>query len=233
MQLFYSTNINGQLITLPEDESHHCIKVLRKMVGDRIHVVDGLGNLYSAEISLAHPKECLLKIHVMENHFEKRNTRIHIAISPTKNQDRIEWFLEKVVEVGVDEISFIQCENSVRRKVKMERCQRIIVSAMKQSIKAYRPTLNAIKKFEDFMGQTNDSEKFIGYLAEEDPQHLGKAAQRNGDYLMCIGPEGDFTHSEIELAKLRGFQCVSLGQSRLRTETAGILSAMILNGINE
>nr|WP_155184470.1 16S rRNA (uracil(1498)-N(3))-methyltransferase [Fulvivirga lutimaris] len=229
--MFYEPNVSGEQFILNEEESRHCIKVLRKKPGDNITIIDGKGSFITTQIVDANPKKCLLK--VLEFKAESiKDFYIHIAIAPTKNIDRIEWFIEKSVEIGIDEISFINCQNSERRHLKMERLEKKAISAMKQSIKASLPKLNEIQSFKDFINVKDDSAKFIGFVDMDNPDHLIHKAQKSSEYLMLIGPEGDFTLDEVELALTKGFQKISLGQSRLRTETAGITACCIFNMIN-
>ncbi|MEQ9660273.1 16S rRNA (uracil(1498)-N(3))-methyltransferase [Fulvivirga sp.] len=231
MHLFYEPNVSGDQFILNEEESRHCIKVLRKKAEDNITIIDGKGNFITAQILDAHPKKCQVK--VIETQAENpRKFYIHIAIAPTKNVDRIEWFIEKSVEIGIDEISFINCQNSERRLIKMDRIEKKAISAMKQSLKATMPKLNDIQSFKDFINTENNSDKFIGFVDMDNPHHLVHKAQKSSKYLMLIGPEGDFTLEEVALALNNGFQKISLGQSRLRTETAGISACCLFNMIN-
>ena len=231
MQLFYEPNVSGDQFILNEEESRHCIKVLRKKQGENITVIDGNGNFITTQILDANPKKCLLKVLEIQSENPK-DFYIHIAIAPTKNIDRIEWFVEKVVEIGTDEISFISCQNSERKQIKMDRIEKKAISAMKQSIKANLPKLNDIQSFKDFINTEWKSEKFIGFVDMANPDHLVHRAQKSSKYLILIGPEGDFTLDEVGLAVNRGYNKISLGQSRLRTETAGITACCILNLVN-
>ena len=226
MQLFYSNQINDDVIILSEDEAKHCIKSIRKEVGDEIRVVDGNGNLYITELIATDKKICKLRVKEINKELGKRNNYVHIVIAPTKNLSRIEWFVEKAIEIGVDEISFINCENSERNTVKLNRIERIAISAMKQSIKAYLPKINDVQPFSTLIQKCTEENKFIGYLGEK-CRTLSSIKPNNA--CMLIGPEGDFTKNEISHAKQFGFEIVSLGDRRLRTETAGIVSCMILN----
>ncbi len=231
MQLFYEPNASGDQFILNEEESRHCIKVLRKKVGDKISIIDGKGNFYTCQIIEANPKKCLLKsIEVISE--EQKNFYIHIAIAPTKNIDRIEWFVEKAVELGIDEISFLLCQNSERRQLKLERIEKKTISAMKQSLKATLPKLNELQNFDAFIKANNGSDKFIGFVDMDNPNQLYMQARRGSNYLMLVGPEGDFTIDEVQLAINNGFKKISLGKSRLRTETAGIAACCFLNMIN-
>ena len=226
MQLFYSNQINDDIIILSEDEAKHCIKSVRKEAGDEIRVVDGNGNLYITELIATDKKICELRVKETSKELGKRTNYVHIAIAPTKNLSRIEWFVEKAIEIGVDEISFIDCENSERNIVKLKRIERIAISAMKQSIKAYLPKINDMQSFSTLISNCTEGNKFIGYLGEK-CRTLSSIKPINT--CMLIGPEGDFTKNEISNAEKYGFEIVSLGDRRLRTETAGIVSCMILN----
>jgi 16S rRNA (uracil1498-N3)-methyltransferase len=233
MQLFYLPGINEGIRQLTEEESMHCIRVLRMKEKDRIKIVDGQGGFYSAEIVKADPKKCQFEIIETTRDFGKRNYKIHIAIAPTKNSERTEWFLEKAVELGVDEISFIKTEHSERKHLNPERLKKIAVSAMKQSVKAYLPIIHDLVTFKEFIINTKESQKFVAHLEAGEKKHLKSAAIAKGEYCILIGPEGDFSPSEIELSMKNKFIPVTLGQSRLRTETAGIAACHILNLINE
>jgi 16S rRNA (uracil1498-N3)-methyltransferase len=230
MQLFYSTDIIDGRIQLSKTESHHCIRVLRKSVDDIVMVIDGVGNLYTTKLIDLDPQKSILEITDTQKDYGKRRNYIHIAIAPTKSVDRLEWFIEKVVEIGIDAITLIQCKHSERTKIKMERCEKIILSATKQSLKAFLPTLNPLVEFDQFITE-NHSEvgKSIGYLGSEDSILLSDHHDGKQSHLVCIGPEGDFSTGEVQLAMKNGFQCVTLGDSRLRTETAGVVASTLIN----
>lgn len=232
MQLYYSDNIINGKIILSEDEAHHCLTVLRKRRGDVIEVVDGKGGWYKTIIENENIKECNLKIISQKNNYGKTNHHIHIAIAPTKSHDRLEWFIEKTVEIGIQEITFLNADNSHRKDVKMSRINKVALSAMKQSFKAYLPHFNPIVPINDFISKANMANKYIGCFAE-DRSLLQKIVPANQEYCVIIGPEGDFSLDEIDFAKEYGFQTISLGSSRLRTETAGIVACHTLNILNE
>lgn len=232
MHIFYSPNIDENNFHLDEEESRHAVKVLRMREHEPVMVVDGKGGFYKAEISEADPKKCRLKILYSEKEFGKRDFFIHIAIAPTKNIDRIEWFVEKSVEIGVDRISFVQCQRSERKHMNADRIEKIAVSAMKQSLKAYLPEISEMMPLKSFLKSNLEGLRFIGHLEEGEKKELQHAAIRKGDYCILIGPEGDFSPEEIALAKAAGFMPVSLGPGRLRTETAGMVACHILNLIN-
>lgn len=227
MRLFYDSSIESNPI-LDETEAKHATKVLRLGVGDNIQVVDGLGNLFTCKITEANKRECKLAILEKES-FQKPEKHIHIAIAPTKNQDRIEWFVEKCIEIGVQEITFLNCKRSERSKMNKERIERIAVSAMKQSLKYWMPTINDLVDFKPFLNTCNDSSKMIAHLNEGERHYISSIQHTQPSYCMLIGPEGDFTDQEVHQAIQAGFVPVSLGESRLRTETAGMVSCVQLN----
>lgn len=224
MHIFYTPDVQGESYTLSEAESKHCVKVLRLSEGDTINLVDGKGGLYQAEIALAHPKKCQLAVKQTKKAFEKKSYYLHIAIAPTKSINRFEWFLEKATEIGIDEISPLLTQNSERTVLKTERLQKIITSAMKQSVKAYRPKLNQIQRYIDFLNSSANynTAKLIATCNDTNKVPLKDVCTNPSELLILIGPEGDFSPDEIELAIKNRFQPVSLGSSRLRTETAGI-----------
>ncbi len=232
MQLFYEPNILTQPY-LNDDDSKHCIKVLRNKVGDTINLVDGNGHWVMAKIVNTNFKNIKLDIQSIVNEYNKSDYYIHIAIAPTKNTDRIEWFLEKAVEIGVDEITFIQTQKSERKELKLNRLEKIAVAAMKQSKKAYLPKINPLVKFSEFLKQDYiNFEKYVAFVDVENEKYLHKLANKMSHYLVLIGPEGDFSKDEIESLKKKEFHCISLGNSVLRTETAGIYVCNVLNMIN-
>lgn len=227
MRLFYDPAIASNPV-LAEAEAKHATKVLRLGVGDAIQVVDGLGNLFTCKITEVNKRDCQLAI-LEKTTYPKPEKHIHIAIAPTKNQDRIEWFVEKCIEIGVQEITFLNCTRTERNKLNMERINRIAVSAMKQSLKYWMPTINELVDFKSFMGSCSDSSKMIAHLNEGERYFVHTIQHPQPSYCMLIGPEGDFTDEEVELAIQSGFTPVSLGESRLRTETAGMVSCVQLN----
>lgn len=233
MHLFYVPNISGAEVILDETESKHAIRVLRLQTGDLVQIVDGTGGLFKAEIADANPKKCKLAIIESEWNFGKRNFHLHIAIAPTKNNERLEWFLEKATEIGIGEITPLISERSERKTVNPERLEKILVSAMKQSVKAYLPRLNSPQSFKELVKQPSNGKKFIAYIEEKQSVHLKNVVGKNDNVLVLIGPEGDFSPAEVQLALQNGFQPVSLGDSRLRTETAGIVACHIVNLAND
>ena len=232
-QYFYSTNIGNDFIILPEAEAHHALKVLRKKVGDTILIVDGKGSIYESTFENEDFHNCKLRINIKYRDNDMVNSGIHIAIAPTKSHDRLEWFIEKSVELGIQEISFIATGNSERKNIKLNRIKKNAISSMKQSLKSRLPIINDIVPFRTFLNKCINSQKFIAYLDEKESPHLFKLATKDQDICVLIGPEGDFNPLEIENAKGLGFKRVSLGPSRLRTETAAIAACHILNLINQ
>jgi len=223
MSLFYVPSLSSGLV-LPEEESQHAVKVLRLQVGDEITVVDGAGGFYTAEIINPHPKHCTFEITRTILEYAKRNYRLHIAIAPTKNIERLEWFIEKATEIGIDEITPIICRFSERKIIKAERLEKIIVSASKQSVKAYFPKLNPLCTFDELIKNHHATQKFIAHCYDDNKKQFQSVIQKSSDILILIGPEGDFSKEEVEKAISVGFIPVSLGNSRLRTETAGVVA---------
>ncbi len=198
--------------------------------GDDIQITDGQGVFYQAQIVSIDSKKCVFKINAHEK-IPAKNFRIHIAIAPTKNTDRIEWFVEKAVEIGVHEISFILCKNSERKVLNLDRIEKIAVSAMKQSQQPWMPILHPLQSLRDILTQPAD-EKFICYVDSTNPIHLKAIAKPNKNYLVLIGPEGDFANEELNAALQAGFEKVSLGENRLRTETAGLVASQAFQFVN-
>ena len=232
-QFFYSDHVFDETIILPEDEAYHALKVLRKHQGDIIVAVDGKGGWYETILETDKIQNCKLKIVDKKEEFGKSNHYIHIAMAPPKSHDRAEWFVEKAVELGIQEISFVFTQCTERNNIKLNRIKKRAVSSMKQSLKAYLPNINDILSIGDFVETCNNSEKYVGYLGDEHTKFLSKSAKPDNNYCVLIGPEGDFMPEEVNLALSCGFQPISLGKSRLRTETAGIAACHILNIINE
>lgn len=213
---------------LDEEDSRHCVKVLRKNPNDIIHIVDGKGGLYECKITKSNDKKCEFRIVSEQKDFQKRDIYLHIAIAPTKNTDRIEWFIEKCVEIGIDEISLILTNHSERKFQKKERLEKIAISAMKQSLKAYLPKINDLVDFNAFLKTVTQKQKLIAHLSDN-ALPLVKTIKPNSSYCLLIGPEGDFSANEVLEAQKADFQLVTLGNSRLRTETAGIVACTIFN----
>lgn len=201
-------------------------------IGETLHLTDGNGNLYEGQILAQDIKNCPVMLTSVTPDYGKRPFRLHMAVAPTKNIARFEWFLEKATEIGIDEITPLFCEHSERVQIRIDRLQKIIVSAAKQSIKAYLPVLHEPTKFGDFIRLNHPSSRFVAYVEEHQTLHL-KTAYQSGDCTVLIGPEGDFSKKEMSEAFYQGFKPVSLGPSRLRTETAAIVACHIINIANE
>ncbi len=227
MNLFFCREIENGFAVFDEEESAHCIRVLRMRTGEEIFFVDGEGNFYSGSMEDANAKKCVIKIKEKKEFFGKRNYWLHVAIAPTKNIDRFEWFLEKATEIGIDEITPLICQRSERREIKTERLNKVLLSAMKQSLKAYLPKLNAAVSFEKFISGSLSGKKFICSMNTE--AHLKSVLEKNSRTIILIGPEGDFTEQEIASATKNEFNSVSLGESRLRTETAGVVACSVVS----
>lgn len=234
MNLFYATEILFPIHTLSEEESKHCTRVLRLTTGDKIFITDGKGTLCEAMIIKSSSKASIVEIVTKMQEYGKRDFNLCIAIAPTKNAERFEWFLEKSTEIGIDEIIPLICRFSERKKIRPERLNKVILSAMKQSQKAYLPTLNTTQQFKEFITKPFPGDKFIAYCSSEpDKNLLSKVVRQGQDVLILIGPEGDFSGEEVDMAITEGFIPVSLGESRLRTETAGIVACHTINLINQ
>lgn len=231
MNLFYQPLLAQGILHLDADESRHVVKVLRKKQGDRITLTDGKGFFYEATIDHPDPRECTF---VISKKFQERpkNFIIHIAISPTKNADRMEWFVEKAVELGIDEITLLECDHTERQHLKIDRLEKMAISAMKQSLKAKLPAIHPLARFRDLVQAASSVEKYIAHVDNENPNHLKNLVSTGSSYLVLIGPEGDFSNEEVKLAENHGFKKISLGPSRLRTETAGLAACLILNLAN-
>ncbi|MDR2843348.1 MAG: 16S rRNA (uracil(1498)-N(3))-methyltransferase [Candidatus Symbiothrix sp.] len=232
MLLFYAPDIL-QSSELPEQESQHCIRVLRKQTGDVIEITDGKGCFYQARIEDAHPKHCKINIITTIQARPSWKNWIEIAIAPTKNVERIEWFAEKAVEIGINKITFLKTRFSERKELKTDRIQKILISAMKQSEKAVLPELQAMTDFKQLMKQSFDGQKLIAHCYPGEKTLLSKAYQSNQNVLILIGPEGDFSREEVDLALSNGFQSISLGESRLRTETAALTACQTIHIVNQ
>ncbi|MBT6673571.1 MAG: 16S rRNA (uracil(1498)-N(3))-methyltransferase [Lentimicrobiaceae bacterium] len=232
MNLFYSSNINVPQTVLGVEESKHIIRVLRKTENDEILFTDGKGFFYECRITDANPKRCVIEVINKEEGMDIYGCKLHIAIAPTKNITRLETFLEKATEIGIQDITPLICHQSERKEVKIERLQKIIISAMKQSLKSKLPKLNNAIKFEQFVKNDFLGQKFIAYIDNGVKMQLSDCMKPNEDTLILIGPEGDFSKEEVKLATSLGYIPVSLGKSRLRTETAGIVACHTVSMIN-
>ncbi|MEO1260578.1 MAG: 16S rRNA (uracil(1498)-N(3))-methyltransferase [Bacteroidota bacterium] len=234
--MFYTHTIVGDVAYFDEIELRHCIQVLRKKPGDEILFTDGAGSIYNGRIISAGKKEFLAQIMSSEEQKKELTNDLHVAIAPTKNIDRFEWFLEKATEMGIAEITPVICKNSERRRIRPERLEKILLSAMKQSFRSFLPTLNPLVQYEEFIRSIEtgtELDRFIAHCHADNLPHLFHNSQSNKSVLVMIGPEGDFDLQEIEMARKSGFVPVSLGPSRLRTETAGIAAVHIINLKNQ
>lgn len=230
MELYFGKSADGKNIVLDEEELHHLIRVRRAAKGDAIDVCDGQGNFYRAVIKEIGKRDCEVEI-ISSNPVAPPPHRLHLVIAPTKSIDRIEWLLEKATEIGVSEISFIQCRRSERKEIRIDRMEKIVLSAMKQSLKAYLPVIHPMKTIADFLNHLNESgARFICTMDAE--EHLSDQKLKQ-DCIIMIGPEGDFHPDETALSLTKGFQKVSLGKERLRTETAALVSCMVYNLANK
>ncbi len=232
MNLFYTPNIIEPSTTLPEEESKHIVRVLRKSDGDIVFFTDGLGYIYKCVIIDASPKKCIINVLEKTIGDDNRDFKLHIAIAPTKNISRFEWFLEKSTEIGIDQVTPIICYHSERKDVKVLRLNKVITSAMKQSLKSNHPILNEKKSFKELISVPFEGEKFIAYIDSEVTLELSKAYSRSKNVLILIGPEGDFSKQEVDEAIALGFVPVRLGKARLRTETAGVVACHTVSLVN-
>ncbi|MBQ8939930.1 MAG: 16S rRNA (uracil(1498)-N(3))-methyltransferase [Paludibacteraceae bacterium] len=235
MYLFYCPDIETKQ-TLSEEESGHCVRVLRYSVGDEILITDGKGTTYTARITNPHPKHCDFEILSREKQEPHHHFHLHIAVAPTKNIERLEWAVEKCVEIGVDEITPLLCRFSERKQLRTDRLEKIILSAAKQSLTPYLPVLHELTSYDEFISRQKEdisTQKFIAHCYKEDKRVLKNEIERGRDVLVLIGPEGDFSEQEIAEALAAGFIPVSLGNSRLRTETAAVVACHTAVLVNE
>lgn len=221
MNIFIAT-ISGSAATLTQEESWHCAKVLRKKTGDYLCLIDGAGNFYEGNLEFVSEKQCRVSISKGPVAQPKRNYTLHLAIAPTKQIDRIEWMIEKAVEIGIDEISFIQCKNSERTSIKIDRILKIVESAVKQSLQAFIPKVNDLRPMKELILNAHEEQKLIAHCFNNPKTGIKELQFKNKSTLILIGPEGDFTNDEVELAQQNKFTALSLGDTRLRTETAGL-----------
>lgn len=224
MHLFYTPNIDQDLYQLDEVESGHCIRVLRLRKGDAVQLIDGVGGFYSAIIEIPDHRRCVVKVLEKQEGFGKRNYSLHLAVAPTKSIERFEWLLEKATEIGVDEITPLLCEHSERKHIRNDRLMKVITSSVKQSLTAYHPKLNELIPFKDFLQTKMEGTRLIAHCYDSEKVHVKHKLSPADHYTILIGPEGDFSEDEVKLALKSGFEAISLGNSRLRTETAGIVA---------
>ena len=238
MYLFYCPDIEIKQ-TLSEEESAHCVRVLRNTVGDEILITDGKGTTYTARITNPNPKHCEFEIISREKQEPHHHFHLHIAVAPTKNIERMEWMIEKCTEIGVDEITPLLCRFSERKQLRTDRLEKIILSAAKQSLTPYLPVLHELTPYDEFIKEYRIQnteyrlQKFIAHCYKDEKRLLKDEIERGRDVLVLIGPEGDFSEQEVVDALQAGFIPVSLGESRLRTETAGVVACHTAVLINE
>jgi len=237
MHLFYSLKPISDIHILNDQESKHVVKVLRLRTEDELYLTDGKGNLYQTKIIDDNIKACAVKIVSQIENYNRLLYNLHIGIAPTKNSDRLEWFVEKAVEIGISNITTLICEHSERIFIKKDRMERLMISAMKQSLRIDLPIFSESMPFNDFIRQqcNNYNQKFIAYCGEleQKPASLKSVCQSKMDTLILIGPEGDFSPEEVHLAIENGFIPISLGRFRLRTETAALLACATVQVLNE
>ncbi|WP_029273102.1 16S rRNA (uracil(1498)-N(3))-methyltransferase [Flavobacterium sp. KJJ] len=234
MQLFYNPDIDEttETFSFDKEESRHIIKVLRKKDSDILHVTNGLGLLFETEITLASDNKCIVEVLSITKSPEPK-FRLHLAVAPTKMNDRFEWFLEKATEIGIQEITPIFCDRSERKVINLERFEKIILAAMKQSNETFLPKLNEAISFKEFVKQKNEGLQLIAHCEETDKKSLKEVLKPNENVTLLIGPEGDFSEKEIALALENNFKPVTLGNTRLRTETAAVVACHSVVFFNE
>ncbi len=232
MHWFYAENIAGGFHDFDPEESRHAIKVLRLRRGDRIVLTDGRGHRYTAEISDDNIRHCQLRI-VDHVQVAPRDFRLHIAVAPTKNLSRLEWFLEKATEIGIEAITPLRCAHSERVHLRTDRLEKIIITALKQSQQIWLPRLNPLTEFDDLVGSNLPGQKFIAYVSPDHDRLLQTACRPNEDATILIGPEGDFGEEEIARAISAGYLPISLGKNRLRTETAALVACHTVTMLNQ
>lgn len=234
MELFFIPDLTtGKLATLPPDEAKHCVKVLRHKSGDTIQLIDGKGGLYAGLIKVANAANCVVEILYRHDSFSERNYSLHMAVAPTKNIDRFEWFCEKATEIGIDEITPVICKRSERKVVKTERIERLMIAAIKQSVKSRLPKIYEPVSFDDFTRKNfTEHKKFICSASAQAEDNLKKHYLSGENAVILIGPEGDFTNDELKSATHLDFKHINLGPSRLRTETAALVACHTINLLN-
>jgi 16S rRNA (uracil1498-N3)-methyltransferase len=234
MNIFYCSDINGNKALLSAEESAHCVRVMRQKKGDIVILIDGHGGMFDAVVTAPDSRNCGLEILKSIPHDKRKNYSLHIAIAPTKQIDRFEWFVEKSVEIGIDIITPLLCQRSERKSIRTDRLHKLILSTMKQAMVPYMPTLNELISFSGFVNNVIGSthNRFIAHLGDAKQKLLKDSLAPQSNVIVLIGPEGDFSQSEIDLAIAHDFVPVSLGKNRLRTETAGIVACQLVNFLN-
>ncbi len=233
MHLTYLPNAHIGLCVLPEEESAHCVKVLRLQVGSALLVTNGQGTLFHAVLTEAHPKKAVILLKEVVQDTPNESFEVHIAIAPTKNIERIEWFIEKAVEIGIHRVSLFTSFHSERKQVRIDRLEKISIAAMKQSMKLFAPKIEPLVTFDEFLKLPVHGQRFIAYIDEQPLPLLAQKLSPQSNCTILIGPEGDFSKDEIALAIAKGYQPISLGKARLRTETAGLIACATVHFINQ
>lgn len=233
MHLFYTPDIEAETYQLSEEESKHASRVLRLVEGDEVILTDGRGNWITSQIIDAHQKRCMVKVITKETNYHPKPYHLKMVVAPTKNISRFEWFLEKATEIGIDEITPLLSEHSERKEVKLKRLEKVVTSAMKQSLKAWHPQLNEMTSFSKIMEDNFEGKKFIAYCEADKEERMEKYLNPGEKAIILIGPEGGFSPEEIEQAKNNGYLPISISQSRLRTETAAITACHSVAFINK
>lgn len=235
MQLFYAPEISLPRYTLPEEESKHCVRVLRMTVGDELHLTDGKGNMYRCKVVSDNVKRCEVEVVETWPEYERMSYGLTMCVAPTKNIDRFEWFLEKATEIGISDVYPLECDHSERRQIKLEREEKVITAAVKQSLKAYHPVLHDLTSVRDIIAMDFEGEKYIAHCDSSfgERPYLGNLVKKGANTLILIGPEGDFSKEEINFALQNGFKAISLGRERLRTETAAVVATTVVATINK
>lgn len=233
MNVFYLPDAQLGTISFPEEESKHIVKVLRMKEGDRFCVTNGNGSLFDAELIDAHPKRAAADLSNQRSGYDIKDFKVTIAIAPTKLNERTEWFLEKATEIGIDEVKLFSSYHSERRVANVERFKKIVVAAMKQSVKSKMPVVEEMVSFDKLVKQSYDGQKFIAWIDDNVKEQLCDLYKKGENAIVLIGPEGDFSKEEVELAKQNGFVPVSLGEARLRTETAAVVACHTIQLINQ
>ena len=235
MQLFYAPEISLPRYTLPEEESKHCVRVLRMTVGDELHLTDGKGNMYRCKVVSDNVKRCEVEVVETWPEYERMSYGLTMCVAPTKNIDRFEWFLEKATEIGISEVYPLECDHSERRQIKLEREEKVITAAVKQSLKAYHPVFHDLTSVRDIIAMDFEGEKYIAHCDSSfgERPYLGNLVKKGANTLILIGPEGDFSKEEINFALQNGFKAISLGRERLRTETAAVVATTVVATINK
>lgn len=233
MYLFYTNKIEGEWALLEEAEARHCVQVLRMKAGDPIQFVDGHGSWFKGRLIELHKKTCRIAIEEQEMQADVCPVDLHLAVAPTKNIDRFEWFLEKATEIGISQVTPLLCKRSERKRIRPERLERVLIAAMKQSLKARLPVLNPLQKLADFLSEVNSEQKLIAHCHEGEKKLLKNIYIPKKSVCILIGPEGDFMEEEVSAARDKGFQAIGLGEARLRTETAALVACHSINFMNQ